>query len=224
MDAGRRTNTGQYGKSIQHWRIEVATGDFKEDTCVDVRVPSDNYYRATDGSCGIHIYCPRPGVGTEGQCVDDTAPSGTVIGQTCDYPQGTDTQYCDYRDSWLDGAVDPVVSPDGKNVYVHRPKTNNGAILSWDRNQDTGILSNVRAVAIVGSGTGHSVSHARLKISSDGKNLYTQGGNNADSLVAWVRSFFLFFSKDLAEQRAGGRPGLTFFSLSFPCFFFNLKK
>lgn len=191
VDAGRKTNTATYGKSIQHWRIDVATGAFKEDTCVDVRQGGYDYYRHNDGSCGIHIYCPRPGMGTEGQCVDRTNSQGTLLGQICDYPQGTDTQVCDYRDSWLDGGADPVVSPDGKNVYVHRRKTNNAAILCYDRNQDTGILSNVRQLPMDGG-----TSSITKKISPDGKNLYTQGGNNADALVAWVRLYFIVGKKN----------------------------
>jgi DNA-binding beta-propeller fold protein YncE len=91
----------------------------------------------------------------------------------------------------LDGAVDPVVSPDGKNVYVHRRKTDNAAILCYDRNQDTGILSNVRQLPMDGG-----TSSITKKISPDGKNLYTQGGNNADALVAWVRLYFIVGKKN----------------------------
>lgn len=79
-----------------------------------------------------------------------------------------------------------VVSPDGMNVYVAANVSN--AIVTFDRNESTGILSNPRCISSDGSdGSGHNIcdtGHAAaltgisaLSISPDGRFLY--GSNNA---------------------------------------------
>jgi DNA-binding beta-propeller fold protein YncE len=165
---------------------------------IDISADGKNLYAVSFFGDAITIFDRNPTTGelvqksgTDG-CISDTGSSGECVdGHTLETAQGV------------------TVSPDGKNVYAAVQFSGQGAVVTFDRDTSTGVLTQSSGTAgcIASDGdlglcvTGRGIAAARsITVSGDGKNVYVA---SASSSLGGVAIFDRNTSTGALTQKAG---------------------